>query len=81
MGSLLYYNCLENFLAFLIDCDFYHIPRLFLSRQPDSQQCYTAIEGVWNPTLRTLQDRVGEGSVAQLTDGRAFMFGGNTTDT
>ena len=23
LGSLLYYNCLENFLAFLIDCDFY----------------------------------------------------------
>ena len=43
----------------------------------DPQQCYTYQGGSWSATARMLQDRQQGAGVAQLADGRAFVFGGH----
>ncbi len=43
----------------------------------DPQQCYTYQGGSWSESARMLQDRQQGAGVAQLADGRAFVFGGH----
>ncbi len=40
------------------------------------RDCFTSIDGEWVNTYSTYVDRSGEGSAAQLADGRAFIIGG-----
>ncbi len=40
------------------------------------RDCFTNIGGEWVNTYSTYVDRSGEGSAAQLADGRAFIIGG-----